>query len=75
MPSRLSEKIVIASAYQNRHIGRRCIAELLKVAEEKGMKQVYANVYAFNEQSRKMFLAVGFEQVGEEELRHTILKD
>ncbi|MCR5032432.1 MAG: GNAT family N-acetyltransferase [Lachnospiraceae bacterium] len=67
--------IVVAPAYQNRHIGRRCIAELLRVAKEKGMEQVYANVYAFNEQSRKMFLAEGFEQVGEEELRYTILKD
>ena len=40
--------------------------ELLKLAAEKGMAQVTANIYAFNHQSQRMFLAVGFEKAGEE---------
>ena len=40
--------------------------ELLKLAAEKGMTQVTANIYAFNHQSQRMFLSVGFEKTGEE---------
>ena len=58
--------IVVCKEYQNRHIGRRCVLELLKLAAEKGMTQVTANIYAFNHQSQRMFLAVGFEKAGEE---------
>lgn len=58
--------IVICKEYQNQHIGRRCIGEMLKLAREKGMDTVRANIYSFNEQSRKMFLSAGFRQVDEE---------
>ena len=58
--------IVVCKEYQNRHIGRRCVLELLKLAAEKGMAQVTANIYAFNHQSQRMFLAIGFEKTGEE---------
>lgn len=58
--------IVVCKEYQNRHIGRRCVSELLKLAAEKGMAQVTANIYAFNHQSQRMFLAIGFEKTGEE---------
>ena len=58
--------IVVCKEYQNRHIGRRCVLELLKLAAEKGMTQVTANIYAFNHQSQRMFLAIGFEKTGEE---------
>ena len=58
--------IVICREFQNRHIGRKCIREILKLAQEKGMHSVRANIYAFNEQSRKMFLSCGFEQTGDE---------
>lgn len=58
--------IVICKEYQNRHIGRRCISEMLRLAKEKALPQVTANIYRFNTQSRKMFLSVGFEQTGEE---------
>ena len=58
--------IVVCREFQNRHIGRRCIAEMLKLAGEKGMGSVRANIYSFNAQSRRMFLAAGFEQTGEE---------
>ena len=33
---------------------------------EKGMKEVKANIYSFNTQSRKMYESVGFQQVSEE---------
>lgn len=48
--------IVVCKEYQNRHIGRRCVLELLRPAAEKGMAQVTANIYAFNHQSQRMFL-------------------
>lgn len=60
--------IVICRGYQNRHIGRRCVEDLLALAKEKGMAEVRANIYDFNMQSRRMFLAVGFEPTGEKEL-------
>ena len=58
--------IVICREYQNRHIGRRCIKEILKLAREKGMDSVKANIYSFNEQSSRMFEAAGFVKTGEE---------
>ena len=58
--------IVVCKEYQNRHIGRRCVLELLRPAAEKSMTQVTANIYDFNQQSQRMFLAVGFEKTGEE---------
>lgn len=54
--------IVVSKAWQNRGIGRRCIREMLRLAKEKGVSQVTANVYAFNAQSRKMFQSCGFRQ-------------
>lgn len=57
--------IVICRDDQNRHIGRRCIREMLKLAREKGMARVTANLYSFNHQSKRMFRAVGFEKTGE----------
>ncbi|MCM1063988.1 MAG: GNAT family N-acetyltransferase [Eubacterium sp.] len=58
--------IVICREYQNRHIGRKCVQDLLDLAKEKGMSEVRANIYAFNEQSRKMFQAIGFQPSGDE---------
>ena len=53
--------IVICREYQNKHIGRRCIENMITLAREKGMPQVKAEIYSFNEQSKKMFLAIGFK--------------
>ena len=53
--------IVICREYQNRHIGRRCIKNMIELAREKGMVQVKAEIYPFNKQSQQMFLAIGFE--------------
>ena len=58
--------IVICKAYQNRHIGRRCIRNMIALAREKGLTQVRAEIYAFNQQSQKMFLALGFQPVGDD---------
>ncbi|MCR4677494.1 MAG: GNAT family N-acetyltransferase [Lachnospiraceae bacterium] len=58
--------IVVCKEYQNRHIGRRCIADMTQLAREKGMKKVRAVIYSFNTQSRAMFKAAGFKQVDEE---------
>lgn len=58
--------IVVSKPYQNRHIGRRCVTEMLGLAKEKGFEKVRANIYSFNTQSRRMFLEVGFRQTEEE---------
>lgn len=58
--------IVVCKPYQNRHIGRRCVMDMIKLAREKGMDRVTANIYSFNGQSRKMFLSIGFVKTGEE---------
>lgn len=58
--------IVIARPYQNRHIGRRVIGEILRLAREKKLQTLHAEIYRFNAQSRKMFEAAGFRQVGDE---------
>lgn len=58
--------IVISKEYQNQHIGRKCIQEMIKQAKERGLKKLIANIYSFNQQSRKMFESIGFKQVDEE---------
>lgn len=58
--------IVVCKEYQNRHIGRQCVREMIKIAAEKGMSAVKANIYSFNEQSRRMFESVGFSRVDQE---------
>lgn len=58
--------IVVSKAYQNRHIGRRCVIDMISLARSKGMKEVKANIYSFNTQSQKMFESVGFKQVADE---------
>lgn len=58
--------IVVCKEYQNKHIGRRCIKEIIELASEKGMKKIKAQIYSFNLQSKKMFLDVGFIQQDEE---------
>lgn len=55
--------IVVCKEFQNRHIGRRCIQNILGLAREKGLRQVKAEIYAFNEQSKKVFLTLGFKSV------------
>ena len=41
--------IVICKEYQNQHIGRRCVQNILKLAKEKGLNQVRAEIYSFND--------------------------
>ena len=58
--------IVIAGPYQNRHIGRRVLGEVIRLAREKQLNQLHAEIDSFNTQSRKMFTAMGFQKTGEE---------
>ena len=53
--------IVVCKEYQNRHIGRRCVENIIDLAREKGLDQVKAEIYSFNTQSQKMFKSIGFE--------------
>ncbi len=57
--------IVVCKEYQNRHIGRRCIRQIMNLAAEKGMKQIKAQICPFNSQSIKMFLDLGFTRQDE----------
>lgn len=61
--------IVVSKDYQNRHIGRRCVMEMLKLAREKDMESVQANIFSFNEQSKTMFESIGFIKMDEEWFR------
>lgn len=65
--------IVVCREFQNRHIGRRCVLEMLRLAGEKGMARVRANIYSFNRQSQRMFLSVGFVQTDEEWYEYTFI--
>lgn len=58
--------IVVCKEYQNRHIGRRCVLNMLKLAKEKGMNKVKANIYSSNKQSQTMFQSIGFVKTEEE---------
>ena len=58
--------IVLCKDYQTRHIGRRCIEEMLRLAKEKGYAQAKATIYSFNTQSQKAFCKAGFRKVEEE---------
>lgn len=64
--------IVICKEYQNMHIGRRCIADMIKLAKEKGMLTVRANIYSFNAQSQKSFQSGGFKKVSDEWFEYRI---
>ena len=65
--------IVVARPWQNRRIGRRVVGEIIRMAREKGMPRLHAQIYAFNTQSQRMFTAMGFQRVEDEryELRLT----
>ena len=59
--------IVISKSFQNKHIGRRVVNEIIQLAKEKGIQELHAEIYTFNTQSQKMFQSVGFKQVDDEQ--------
>lgn len=67
--------IVVSREYQNLHIGRRCVREMIEFAEEKGLPSVKANIYSFNAQSRSMFLSAGFRETDKEWFEYDLKKD
>lgn len=58
--------IVIAKPYQNRHIGRKVVTEIIRLAREKNLKELHAVIYSFNTQSRRMFESIGFQPLDTE---------
>lgn len=58
--------IVVAKPFQNKHIGRRVMDGIIRLAKEKGMQELHAEIYSFNKQSQKMFESIGFRQVDDE---------
>lgn len=59
--------IVIAKQFQNKHIGRRVINEIIQLAREKNIRELHAKIYSFNTQSQKMFQSIGFKKVDDEQ--------
>ena len=59
--------IVIAKPFQNKHIGRRVINEIIRLAKEKQIQKLHAQIYSFNTQSQKMFQSIGFIRVTDEQ--------
>ena len=59
--------IVVAKPFQNKHIGRRVIIEIIKIAKEKNIQELHAEIYSFNKQSQKMFQSIGFKKVNDEQ--------
>ena len=59
--------IVIAKPFQNKHIGRRVIKEIIQLAKEKQIPELHAEIYTFNTQSQKMFQSIGFAKVDDEQ--------
>ena len=59
--------IVIAKPFQNKHIGRRVINEIIRLAKEKNIPQLHAEIYTFNTQSQKMFQSMGFKKIDDED--------
>lgn len=64
--------IVVAKPFQNKHIGRRVISEIINLAKEKGIHTLYAEIYIFNTQSKKMFKSLGFKCVDDERYEYAI---
>lgn len=58
--------IVVAKPFQNKHIGRRVIREIIRLAMEKNIPEVYAEIYSFNTKSQRTFESIGFQRVEEE---------
>lgn len=58
--------IVIAKPFQNKCIGRRVIGEIIRLAKERNIPKLYAEIYVFNTQSQKMFQSIGFVKVDSE---------
>lgn len=58
--------VVVCADFQNRGIGRRCVREMVALAREDGMREVRANIYAFNARSQRVFQSIGFERTDEE---------
>lgn len=59
--------IVIAKPFQDKHIGRRVINKIIKLAKEKDIQELHAEIYSFNTQSQKMFQSIGFKKVNNEQ--------
>lgn len=64
--------IVIAKPFQNKHIGRRVMNEIIQLAKEKNIPQLHAEIYRFNTQSQKMFQSIGFKKVDDEKYILTV---
>ena len=58
--------IVIAKPFQNKHIGRRVIKEIIQLAKERQISKLQAEIYTFNTQSQKMFQSIGFTKLNDE---------
>lgn len=56
----------MSKLFQNKYIGRSVIREIIQLAKEKDIPEVYAEIYSFNTQFQRMFESIGFQRVEEE---------
>lgn len=64
--------IVVSKPFQNKHIGRRVIGEIIQLAKEKNIPKLHAEIYEFNTQSQKMFQSIGFVKTDDEKFELAI---
>lgn len=57
--------IVISKEYRGKGIGHRVLEALIKIGKEKNLPYLKAEIYDFNEVSKKLFLQNGFKSVGD----------
>lgn len=64
----------MSKLFQNKYIGRSVIREIIQLAKEKDIPEVYAEIYSFNTQFQRMFESIGFQRVEEEKYILVILE-
>lgn len=64
--------IVISKPFQNKHIGRCVMNEIISLAKEKNIQKLYAEIYSFNVQSQKMFKSLGFVKTENDKYELTV---
>lgn len=48
------------------------IKEIIRLAKEKEIQELHAEIYSFNKQSQKMFQSIGFVKVDDEQYVYPI---
>ena len=58
--------VVVSKEYRGRKIGSKVLDKLISYAREKELPYLKAEIYGFNQISKKLFKSKGFEKIGKE---------